>query len=48
MSSIPQNAHNENDISSFVANFMKDFQVGRLLFQCNAGKEKIPVMDIFR
>ena len=27
MSSIPQNAHNENDISSFVANFMKDFQV---------------------
>ena len=49
MSSIPQNAHNENDISSFVANFMKDFQVGRLLFKCNAGKEKgIPVMDIFR
>ena len=49
MSSIPQNAHNENDISSFVANFMKDFRVGRLLFKCNAGKEKgIPVMDIFR
>ena len=49
MSSIPQNAHNENDIFGFVSNFMKDFQVGRLLFKCNAGKEKgIPVMDIFR
>ena len=49
MSSIPQNAHNENDISSFVSKFIKDFQVGRLLFKCNAGKEKgIPVMDLFR
>jgi len=28
---------------------MKRFHIGRLLFQCNAGKEKgIPVMDIFR
>ena len=29
--------------------FLKEFQVGKLLFQCNAGKMKgIPVMDIFR
>ena len=29
--------------------FLKEFRVGKLLFQCNAGKMKgIPVMDIFR
>ncbi len=29
--------------------FLKEFQVGKLLFQCNAGKTKgIPVMNIFR
>lgn len=28
---------------------MKRFHLGRLLFKCNAGKEKgVPVMDIFR
>ena len=49
MSSIPQNHKNENEISDFVTHFMKEFQVGKLLFQCNAGKLKgIPVVDVFR
>lgn len=49
MSSIPQNNKNENEISDFVTNFMKEFQIGNLLFQCNAGKLKgIPVVDVFR
>ena len=49
MSSIPQNIKNENEISDFATNFMKEFQIGKLLFQCNAGKMKgIPVMDVFR
>ena len=44
MSSIPQNKKNENEISDFVTKFMKEFQIGKLLFQCNAGKVKgIPV-----
>ncbi len=49
MSSIPRTTENGNSVSDFATNFMKRFHVGRLLFQCNAGKEKgIPVMDIFR
>lgn len=49
MPSIPCNTKNENEISGFVTNFMKEFQIGKLLFQCNAGKLKgIPVVDIFR
>lgn len=49
MSSIPQNKKNENEISDFVTKFMKEFQIGKLLFQCNAGKLKgIPVVDVFR
>ncbi len=49
MSSIPRTTDNGNSVSDFAANFMKRFHVCRLLFQCNAGKEKgIPVMDIFR
>lgn len=49
MSSIPRTTENENEISGFATNFMKEFQVGKLLFQCNAGKLKgIPVIDIFR
>ena len=49
MSSIPQNKENGNDISDFVTKFMKEFQIGKLLFQCNAGKMKgIPVIDVFR
>lgn len=49
MSSIPQNKKNENDISDFVTKFMKEFQIGKLLFQCNAGKLKgTPVVDVFR
>ena len=49
MSSIPQIKKNENEISDFVTKFMKEFQVGKLLFQCNAGKLKgIPVIDVFR
>ena len=49
MSSIPQKDLNENEISGFVTKFISRFHVGRLLFKCNAGKEKgVPVMDIFR
>lgn len=49
MSSIPQKTDNGNDVSSFAIKFMKRFQLGKILFKCNAGKEKgIPVMDIFR
>ena len=49
MSSIPQIKKHENEISDFVTKFMKEFKVGKLLFQCNAGKLKgIPVIDVFR
>ena len=49
MSSIPQITDNGNSVSDFATKFMKRFHLGRLLFKCNAGKEKgIPVMDIFR
>jgi len=49
MSSIPQTKANENEISDFATKFIKEFRISKLLFQCNAGKEKgIPVMDIFR
>ena len=48
MSSIPHNHKNENEISAFVTKFMKDYQIGKLLFQCNAGKLKgIPIVDVF-
>ena len=48
MSSIPQKTDNGNNVSDFATGFMKRFRLGKLLFQCNAGKEKgIPVMDIF-
>ena len=49
MSSIPYNAENGNEISSSVTNFMTRFQIGKLLFKCNAGKAKgIPVIEVFR
>ncbi len=49
MSSIPQITDNGNSVSDFATKFMKRFHISRLLFKCNAGKEKgIPVMDIFR
>lgn len=49
MSSIPQKTDNGNNVSDFATRFMKRFHLGKLLFKCNAGKEKgIPVMDIFR
>ena len=49
MSSIPQSTQNENEISNFVSKFIAEFHLGKLLFQCNAGKVKgIPVMDVFR
>ena len=49
MFSIPRNAEKENEIFDSVTGFLKEFHVGKLLFQCNAGKMKgIPVMDIFR
>ena len=49
MSSIPQNAENGNEISNSVINFMTQFQIGKLLFKCNAGKAKgIPVIEVFR
>ena len=40
MSSIPQNTENGNEISNSVTNFMTQFQIGKLLFKCNAGKQK--------
>ena len=47
MSSIPHNAKNENVDSA--TNFLKEFQIGKLLFQRNAGKMKgMPVINIFR
>ena len=49
MSSIPRKTDDGNSVSGFATKFMKRFQLGKLLFKCNAGKEKgIPVMDIFR
>ena len=49
MSSIPHKTENGNEIFDSSTKFLKEFQVGKLLFQCNAGKMKgIPVMDIFR
>ena len=49
MSSISHDDRNENEISDFISNFMKEFQIGKLLFQCNAGKKKgTPVVEIFR
>ena len=49
MSSIPHKTENGNEIFDSATKFLKEFQVGKLLFQCNAGKMKgIPVMDIFR
>ena len=49
MSSIPQTTDHGNNVSDFATKFIKKFHLGKLLFKCNAGKEKgIPVMDIFR
>ena len=36
MSSIPHNVENGNEISNSITNFMKEFQIGQLLFKCNA------------
>ncbi len=49
MSSIPYNVENGNEISNSVSNFMKEFQIGQLLFKCNVEKVKgIPVIEGFR
>jgi len=49
MSSIPHSEENQNEISNSVTNFMNKFQIGKLLFKCNAGKAKgIPVIEVFR
>ena len=49
MSSLPQITDGGNSVSDFATKFLKRFHIGRLLFKCNAGREKgIPVMDIFR
>ena len=49
MSSIPHSEGNENEISNSVTNFMNKFQIGKILFKCNAGKAKgIPVIEVFR
>ena len=45
MSNISQTTDDGNSVSDFATNFIKRFHIGRLLFKCNAGKEK---MDIFR
>jgi len=36
MSSIPHNVENGNEISNSITNFVKEFQIGQLLFKCNA------------
>ena len=47
MSSIPQNTENKNEIFDSATKFLKEFQVGKILFQCNAGivvsQNKVPV-----
>lgn len=49
MSSISRSAENEKQLSDSIAHFFKDFSLCKILFRCNAGKEKgIPVMDVFR
>lgn len=49
MSSIPHNQNKENEVFDSAAKFISEIQIGKLLFKCNAGKEKgIPVMTIFR
>lgn len=49
MSSVSQNQDKGNEISSFTEKFIHEFHIGKLLFKCNAGKEKgVPVMDVFR
>lgn len=49
MGIISQNCTDKKDSFDAAARFFKDFQIGKLLFKCNAGKEKgVPVMDIFR
>ncbi len=48
MSIISQNKDNESEVSDFATKFIREFHIGKLLFRCNAGKEKgIPVMNIF-
>ena len=49
MEIISQNSTDKKDSFDAAARFFKDFQIGKLLFKCNAGKEKgVPVMEIFR
>ena len=49
MSSIRHNVENGDEISNFVTNIMREFQIGHLIFKCNAGKVKgIPVIKVFR
>ena len=49
MGIISQNSTDKKDSFDASARFFKDFQIGKLLFKCNAGKEKgVPVMEIFR
>ena len=49
MGIISQNSIDKKDSFDAAARFFKDFQIGKLLFKCNAGKEKgVPVMEIFR
>ena len=49
MSSIPQSVNDENNVNVFVTSFFNEFHIGKLLFKCNAGKQKgIPVVNIFK
>lgn len=48
MSRIPHNMEKRNEIFDSTTRLFKEFQIGKLLFQGNAGKMKeIPVIDIF-
>ena len=49
MSSITHKLKTKMRFPNSDTNFMKKFQIGQLLFKCNAGKVKgIPVIEVFR
>ena len=49
MSSISQSINDENSVNDFVEGFFKEFHVAKLLYKCNAGKQKgISVVNIFK
>lgn len=48
MNSIPQFDENEQELNSAISNFVKEYQIGKLLRICRAEKEKgVPSLDVF-